>query len=54
LEIWTVNRHETTSELTPQQVDKKRDAAVRRALSTPPKPKQQSVKPKEPKEKRSK
>jgi len=35
-----------TSELPPKETAKRRDDALRRALSTPPKPKQESVKPK--------
>ncbi|HEV7255443.1 MAG TPA: hypothetical protein VGN97_20375 [Mesorhizobium sp.] len=32
-----------------EEVERRRDDALRRALSTPPKPKQESVKQKEPK-----
>lgn len=35
----------------PDDVEKRRDDALRRALSTPPKPKQDSVKRKDPKTK---
>lgn len=46
----------TESHSTEKETERRRDNALRRALSTPPKPKQESVKPKErkPKEKSAK
>ena len=40
------NRHDESSDQSPSEVDKRRDDALRRALTTPPKPHKESARPK--------